>query len=87
MIIVLAAISLFLFPEKSQQNISLCDEAQKSEIKVASFNIQVFGKTKREKEDVMQVLKKIVQEFDIVFIQELRDAKEETASYFLDEIN
>ncbi|MCK4387079.1 MAG: endonuclease/exonuclease/phosphatase family protein [Candidatus Pacebacteria bacterium] len=87
LIIVLAAISLFLFPEKSQQNISLCDEAQKSEIKVASFNIQVFGKTKREKEDVMQVLKKIVQEFDIVFIQELRDAKEETASYFLDEIN
>ncbi len=64
-----------------------CNEIPKSEIKIASFNIQVFGKTKRAKEDVMKVLKKITKEFDVVLVQEIRDSKEETASYYLTKIN
>ena len=56
-------------------------------IKVAAFNIQIFGKTKREKDDVMDVLKRIAQEFDIMLVQEIRDVKEETAPYYLQKIN
>jgi endonuclease/exonuclease/phosphatase family metal-dependent hydrolase len=58
-----------------------------SEIRVAAFNIQIFGKAKREKEDVMDVLKEIAQEFDIMLVQEIRDAEEETASYYCQQIN
>ena len=56
-------------------------------IKIAAFNVQIFGKTKKGKNDVMDVLKRIAQEFDIMFVQEFRDAKEKTASYYLQKIN
>ena len=56
-------------------------------LKIAAFNIQVFGKTKSEKEDVMAVLTKIVREFHIVLIQEIRDVSEQTIPNFIEEIN
>jgi len=54
---------------------------------VAAFNIQVFGRTKREKTEVMNVLAEIVREFDIVLVQEIRDSSETTAPIFLETIN
>lgn len=57
------------------------------EIKIASFNIQVFGKSKRQKKEVMDILVKTVRNFDIVAIQEFRDVTESTIPYFLDAIN
>jgi endonuclease/exonuclease/phosphatase family metal-dependent hydrolase len=60
-------------------------ESQTAEI--AAFNIQIFGKTKSEKEDVMAVLTKLVREFDIVLIQEIRDASEQTIPTLVAEIN
>ncbi len=56
-------------------------------IKIAAFNIQVFGRSKRQKEDVMDVLTSIVREFDLILIQEIRDSSEETIPIFLQEIN
>ncbi|CAH1776661.1 unnamed protein product [Owenia fusiformis] len=41
---------------------------------IGSFNIQIFGDTKASKADVMEVLSKIIQRYDIIFIQEIRDA-------------
>jgi len=41
---------------------------------IANFNIQVFGKAKVRKTDVMVVLAKTISQFDIVAIQEIRDA-------------
>ena len=43
-------------------------------ISIASFNIQVFGVTKAGKPEVMDVLAKTIANFDIVAIQEIRDA-------------
>ncbi len=57
------------------------------EIQIAAFNIQVFGKTKRSKPEVMEVLVDVAQEFDVLVIQEVRDASETTADIFLDELN
>lgn len=54
---------------------------------IAAFNIQIFGKTKSQKENVITVLTKIVREFDIVLIQEIRDASEQTIPNFVEEIN
>ena len=62
-------------------------EEKPSTIKIAAFNIQIFGESKRQKDYVMGVLVDIVREFDIVLIQEIRDAEEETAPYFLQWIN
>ena len=62
-------------------------EEEIENIKIAAFNIQVFGRSKRQKEDVMDVLTTIVREFDLVLIQEIRDSGEETIPIFLQEIN
>jgi endonuclease/exonuclease/phosphatase family metal-dependent hydrolase len=62
-------------------------EEEPSAIKIAAFNIQIFGRTKRQKDYVMDVLTRTVREFDIVLIQEIRDSTEETAPYFLLKIN
>jgi exonuclease III len=60
---------------------------ERTTAKIAAFNIQVFGRAKRQKEDVMAVLTKIVREFDVVLVQEIRDSSEETVPYFLHRIN
>ncbi len=60
---------------------------ERTTAKIAAFNIQVFGRTKRQKEDVMAVLTRIVREFDVVLVQEIRDSSEQTAPYFLERIN
>ncbi|HDD70935.1 MAG TPA: hypothetical protein ENF94_02100 [Candidatus Woesearchaeota archaeon] len=57
------------------------------EISIGTFNIQIFGKKKREKDDVMKRLVDIVDDYDIIAIQEFRDKTEETVPYFLSKIN
>jgi len=47
-------------------------------IKIAAFNIQVFGTSKASKPEVMNTLAKIVRTYDIVAVQEIRD-KSQTA--------
>lgn len=56
-------------------------------IRVAAFNIQVFGKTKAGKPEVMDVLARVARGFDIVVVQEVRDASETVADRFLERIN
>jgi endonuclease/exonuclease/phosphatase family metal-dependent hydrolase len=64
------------------------DQVVKAETaKIAAFNIQVFGEAKSQKGDVMTVLAKIVREFDVVLIQEIRDASGQTIPNFVERIN
>lgn len=42
-------------------------------ITIASFNIQIFGKSKAGKPEVMKIITDIITQFDIVAIQEIRD--------------
>jgi endonuclease/exonuclease/phosphatase family metal-dependent hydrolase len=56
-------------------------------IKIASFNIQVFGVTKREDADVMSVLVRVARKFDVLAIQEVRDSTDETIYFYVNEIN
>lgn len=58
-----------------------------STVEIAAFNIQVFGRTKRAKLEVMDVLADTVRQFDVVLVQEIRDSSETTAPIFLDHIN
>ncbi|MGE5638202.1 MAG: endonuclease/exonuclease/phosphatase family protein [Chloroflexota bacterium] len=81
-IIIVVAIFAYVYISLKPNQISKTETA-----KIASFNIQVFGKAKSEKADVMAVLTKIVREFDIVLIQEVRDASQQTIPNFVQLIN
>jgi endonuclease/exonuclease/phosphatase family metal-dependent hydrolase len=59
----------------------------RSTIRIASFNIQVFGETKAGKPEVMRVLASVVRQFDIIAIQELRTMQESVIEGFLTLIN
>lgn len=60
---------------------------QKDSIRIASFNIQVFGDKKAGQPDIMATLGAIVREFEIVAIQEIRSKDATMLTRFLDEIN
>lgn len=69
------------FPVESE--LPLADDT----ITIAAFNIQILGKSKREKLEVMDILARTVREFDVVLVQEIRDVSETTTPIFLDIIN
>jgi len=58
-----------------------------SNITVASFNIQIFGESKRSKPGVMSVLTSIARRFDVMAIEELRDDTETTLPLYVSQIN
>src|SRR4030066_801265 len=79
---VVAPVSAYAYISLQQNQI-----AETKTAKIAAFNIQIFGKTKSDKTDVMTALTKIVREFDIVLIQEIRDASDQTIPNFIEKIN
>jgi len=68
-------ITVFLLLLSLSQSYGLSSQTDVSNerIKIASFNIQVFGKSKASKPNVIKVLAAITTEFDMVAIQEIRD--------------
>ena len=56
-------------------------------IRVASFNIQVFGSAKLNKPRVTNVLAEIVRRFDVVAIQEIRATTDDLLPRFVDLVN
>jgi endonuclease/exonuclease/phosphatase family metal-dependent hydrolase len=47
-------------------------------IKIANWNLQIFGQTKADNIELMQTYSSIIYDYDIIFIHEIRD-KEQTA--------
>jgi len=56
-------------------------------ILVASFNIQVFGESKMAKRQVVEVLARVVRQFDIVAIQEVRAKSDDVVPSFVRIVN
>ena len=56
-------------------------------LRLGAFNIQVFGKSKAAKPEVMGVLGKIVCTYDVVAIQEIRDKSQTALSTLVDVVN
>lgn len=61
--------------------------APPSTIKIASFNIQVFGESKLRKPEAMRTIVDLVRRFDVVAIQEIRAVSDEIMPRFLAELN
>ena len=56
-------------------------------VSIATFNIQIFGQAKMGDPEAVDSLVEIATQFDIVAIQEIRDASEATVPRFISEIN
>jgi deoxyribonuclease-1-like protein len=56
-------------------------------IKIASFNIQVFGKSKSENQAVMMALAAIIRQYDVVAVQEIRSSEPTFIPNFLRLVN
>lgn len=56
-------------------------------IKIATFNIQIFGKSKSEKPEVMNTLAQIVRKYDVVVIQEIKNKPGDVPPAFKTKIN
>ncbi len=56
-------------------------------LRIGAFNIQVFGVSKADKPEVMDVLGKIIRTYDIVAIQEIRDKSQTALPELVDVVN
>ena len=56
-------------------------------IRIASFNIQVFGESKIAKQQVVEVLARVVRSFDVVAVQEVRAKSDSVIPQFVSAIN
>ena len=56
-------------------------------ILVASFNIQVFGTSKLAKQHVVEILARVVRNFDVVAIQEVRAKSQQVIPSFVKHVN
>ncbi len=56
-------------------------------VKLAAFNLQIFGTTKAGKPEVMDVLSKTIRNFDIVAVQEIRDTSQTSLPALKNSIN
>ena len=56
-------------------------------IRIASFNIQVFGTSKEKKPEVMRSLVQIVRKFDVIAIQEIRSSDQGLIPRFMQRVN
>ncbi|KAF5417300.1 MAG: hypothetical protein C5S48_00645 [Candidatus Methanogaster sp.] len=56
-------------------------------LRLGAFNIQIFGKSKATKPEVMEVLGKIIRTYDIVAIQEIRDKSQTALPALTDVVN
>ncbi|EFC46274.1 predicted protein [Naegleria gruberi] len=61
--------------------------ASKNEVKIASFNIQIFGSSKMEKKNVLAVILKILSRYDLVLIQEVRDSSDTAFANLVKELS
>ncbi|OWF35411.1 deoxyribonuclease-1-like [Mizuhopecten yessoensis] len=52
---------------------TFCFPAGVAGLRISAFNVKVFGQSKSNKADVMDILTKIVLRYDIILIQEIRD--------------
>ena len=56
-------------------------------IRIATFNVQVFGQSKLRKPEVMKVLARVIRRFDVVAIQEIRSKRQDVLPRLLEYVN
>jgi endonuclease/exonuclease/phosphatase family metal-dependent hydrolase len=65
---------LIIFFSLIAVSFSFIDYSPKNPVSIASWNLNIFGDKKASNETLMQEYYNIISQFDIIFLQELRDA-------------
>lgn len=65
----------------------ICAAVKGCQLKVGAFKVEVLGKAKMDKPDVVDVLKKTIALYDIILIQDIRDASQTAIYELLDNVN
>jgi endonuclease/exonuclease/phosphatase family metal-dependent hydrolase len=73
--------------DSAKENLTSFEKNMTDNITIAAFNVQVFGKSKSEKEEVMEILAKTMRNFDIVAMQEIRDKGQTALPLLIEKIN
>ena len=75
-------------PHAGIQPVNLQALGQKSNetIRIATFNIQIFGKEKSSNANVMAIIAKVVSQFDVVAIQEVRGGDAAPIQVLIDQL-
>jgi len=63
------------------------DNFSNETLRIGAFNIQIFGISKASKPEVMEVLADIIRTYDIIAIQEIRDASQTALPALVDLAN
>lgn len=56
-------------------------------IKVGAFNLQIFGTTKAKNPEVMVLLSRIIRNYDVIAVQEIRDSSQTALPILKDAVN
>ena len=56
-------------------------------IKVGAFNLQIYGTSKASKPDVLAVISKIIRNYDVIAVQEIRDESQTALPMLRDAVN
>lgn len=73
--------------ESTPTEVNNIEDSTTDTLQIGAFNIQVFGVTKADKPEVMDVLADIVRTYDIVAIQEIRDKSQTALPELVDLVN
>lgn len=83
--LIIVILSIFLFfscneeePEPIYITDAITGNVQQT-LDILSFNIQIFGRTKASKPEVMEVIVDIIDDYDLISIQEMRDISGDSA--------
>ena len=63
------------------------NQSNNETLRIGSFNIQIFGISKASKPEVMDILADIIRTYDIIAIQEIRDASQTALPALVDLVN
>lgn len=74
-------------PEPKSTPQILLSTTDNDTIKVAAFNLQIYGTSKAGNPEVMAVLSKIVRNYDVIAVQEIRDASQTALLKLKDAVN
>ncbi len=66
---------------------SITTSPSNSKITVGAFNLQVFGTTKASNLEVMEVLSKVIRNYDVIAVQEIRDASQTALPSLINAVN
>lgn len=74
-------------PTRVEHPARTLERATSAPLRIASFNIQIFGRTKAHNPEVMAQLARVVASYDVVAVQEIKDLTGEAPQLLLREVN